>query len=56
MTPPVPHRSVTTVLTLVVPLALATVPFVVASASGTASVRTVVTARCGTGGVIGGPP
>lgn len=32
MTPPVPHRAVTTVLTLVVPLALAAVPFVVATA------------------------
>ncbi|WP_456788713.1 DUF1648 domain-containing protein [Cellulomonas sp. P5_C5] len=32
MTPPVPHRAVTTVLTLGVPLALAAVPFVVAGA------------------------
>ena len=32
MTPPVPHRAVTTVLTLAVPLALAAVPFVVATA------------------------
>ncbi|GEK20841.1 DUF1648 domain-containing protein [Cellulomonas xylanilytica] len=32
MTSPVPYRSVTTVLTLVVPLALAAVPFVVAGA------------------------
>ena len=32
MTPPVPHRAVSTVLTLVVPLALAAVPLLVAGA------------------------